>query len=194
MSRASMTTLVSKRWTSWDISRVVEITRFERSRCLEEVKSCSCSPQSVRVNSSIAILTCCSTRIDLFKIIASVKEKEELVAHEILPYSYRSRQIAVVTARSMFRQFGSRVIKDGRRVRDDYWEAKAIKQGFTEQDAAGEKRPGAARAREAAAQDQLSSRATVAAAYGDIVYSNGPAYGAVQPQLCNQALLQPWLS
>lgn len=117
----------------------------------------------------------------LFKIIASVKEKEELVSHEILPYSYRSRQIAVVTARSMFRQFGSRVIKDGRRVRDDYWEAKAIKQGFTEQDAAGEKRPGAARAREAAAQDQLNARAQVAAAYGDIVYSNGPGYGAVQP-------------
>ncbi|KAK5212469.1 hypothetical protein LTR41_001415 [Exophiala xenobiotica] len=117
----------------------------------------------------------------LFKIIASAKEKEELVNHEILPYSYRSRQIAVVTARSMFRQFGSRVIKDGRRVRDDYWEAKAIKQGFTEQDAAGEKRPGAARAREAAAQDQLSSRTNVAANYGDIVYSNGPGYGAVQP-------------
>jgi hypothetical protein len=69
----------------------------------------------------------------LYKIIASVKEKEELVNREILPYSYRSRQIAVVTARSMFRQFGSRVIKEGRRVRDDYWEAKAIKQGFTEQ-------------------------------------------------------------
>ena len=117
----------------------------------------------------------------LYKIIASVKEKEELVAREILPYSYRSRQIAVVTARSMFRQFGSRVIKDGRRVRDDYWEAKAIKQGFTEQDAAGEKRPGAARAREVAAQDQLNARASVAASYGDIVYSNGPGYGAVQP-------------
>ncbi|RMZ79253.1 hypothetical protein DV737_g3537, partial [Chaetothyriales sp. CBS 132003] len=51
----------------------------------------------------------------LYKIIASVKEKEELVSHDILPYSYRSRQIAIVTARSMFRQFGSRVIKDGRR-------------------------------------------------------------------------------
>jgi hypothetical protein len=117
----------------------------------------------------------------LYKIIASAKEKEDLVNHEILPYSYRSRQIAVVTARSMFRQFGSRVIRDGRRVRDDYWEAKAIKQGFTEQDAAGEKRPGAARAREAAAQDQLSARAHVAASYGDVVYSNGPGYGAVQP-------------
>ena len=117
----------------------------------------------------------------LNKIIATVKEKEELINREILPYSYRSRQIAVVTARSMFRQFGSRVIKDGRRVRDDYWEAKAIKQGFTEQDAAGEKRPGAARAREAAAQDQVNARANVAASYGDVVYSNGPEYGAVQP-------------
>ncbi|KAL2423367.1 Chromatin structure-remodeling complex subunit rsc7 [Exophiala dermatitidis] len=117
----------------------------------------------------------------LFKIIASAKEKEELVNQEILPYSYRSRQIAVVTARSMFRQFGSRVIKDGRRVRDDYWVAKAIKQGFTEQDAAGEKRPGAAKARELAAQDQLNARANVAASYGDVVYSNGPGYGAVQP-------------
>jgi hypothetical protein len=114
----------------------------------------------------------------LFKIIASSKEKEELVTHDILPYSYRSRQIAVVTARSMFRQFGSRVIKDGRRVRDDYWEAKAIKQGFTEADPAGEKRPGAARAREAAAaQDQLQARQL--SAYGDVVYSNVPGFSAM---------------
>ncbi|RMZ91777.1 hypothetical protein DV736_g972, partial [Chaetothyriales sp. CBS 134916] len=113
----------------------------------------------------------------LYKIIASVKEKEELVSHDILPYSYRSRQIAIVTARSMFRQFGSRVIKDGRRVRDDYWEAKAIKQGFTEQDPAGEKRPGAARAREAAAAASLHGRALTA--YGDVVYSNGPGFGSL---------------
>lgn len=115
----------------------------------------------------------------LFKIIAQPKEKEELVAHDILPYSYRSRQIAIVTARSMFRQFGSRVIKDGRRVRDDYWEAKARKQGFTEEDAAGEKRPGAARAREAAMEAAQAGRQLNA--YGDIVYSNGPPFGAVQP-------------
>lgn len=115
----------------------------------------------------------------LFKIIANAKEKEELVNREILPYSYRSRQIAIVTARSMFRQFGSRVVKDGRRVRDDYWEAKAIKQGFTEDDAAGEKRPGATRAREAAAMEQLHARQPTA--YGDVVYSNGPGYGTNQP-------------
>ena len=119
----------------------------------------------------------------LFKIIANTKEKEHLVSEDILPYSYRSRQIAVVTARSMFRQFGSRVIKDGRRVRDDYWEAKAIKQGFTEDDPAGEKRPGATRAREAAAQQQaemLHAR-QLSAAYGDVVYSNVPGFGMNYP-------------
>ncbi|PVI08550.1 hypothetical protein DM02DRAFT_510464 [Periconia macrospinosa] len=89
----------------------------------------------------------------LYKIIATQAEKDDLIHQEILPYSYRSRQIAIVTARSMFRQFGSRLIQNGRRVRDDYWESKARKQGFTEEDAAGEKRPGAARAREAAAAE-----------------------------------------
>jgi hypothetical protein len=89
----------------------------------------------------------------LYKIIATQAEKDDLIHQEILPYSYRSRQIAIVTARSMFRQFGSRLIVNGRRVRDDYWEGKARKQGFTEEDAAGEKRPGAAKAREAAAAE-----------------------------------------
>lgn len=83
----------------------------------------------------------------LHKIIANQIEKDHLIQQDILPYSYRSRQIAIVTARSMFRQFGSRVVTNGRRVRDDYWEAKALKQGFTEDDPAGEKRPGGARQR-----------------------------------------------
>lgn len=93
----------------------------------------------------------------LCKIIASQAEKDDLIHQEILPYSYRSRQIAIVTARSMFRQFGSRLVQDGRRVRDDYWEAKARKQGFTEEDLAGEKRPGAGKARESAAAEAASS-------------------------------------
>ncbi|KAH7250958.1 chromatin remodelling complex Rsc7/Swp82 subunit-domain-containing protein [Fusarium tricinctum] len=80
----------------------------------------------------------------LFKIVASQAEKDDLVQQEILPFSYRSRQISIMTARSMFRQFGSRVIVNGRRVRDDYWETKARKQGFTEADLASSKRPGAA--------------------------------------------------
>ncbi|XWW92987.1 hypothetical protein V2A60_000915 [Cordyceps javanica] len=118
----------------------------------------------------------------LFKIIASQAEKDDLVQQEILPFSYRSRQIAIVTARSMFRQFGSRVIDNGRRVRDDYWETKARKQGFTENDLAGEKRPGAAKAREAA---EAQNNAIIPGPHTEIVYNNapGPYPGAPQPHI-----------
>ncbi|KAI0479022.1 chromatin remodelling complex Rsc7/Swp82 subunit-domain-containing protein [Xylariaceae sp. FL0804] len=119
----------------------------------------------------------------LFKIIANQTEKDDLVQQEILPFSYRSRQIAIVTARSMFRQFGSRVIVNGRRVRDDYWEGKARKQGFTEADLAGEKRPGASKAREAAAEAN-SVPSLPGGPHGEIVYANASQFaGAPQPQL-----------
>ncbi|KAF2401346.1 hypothetical protein EJ06DRAFT_388221 [Trichodelitschia bisporula] len=110
----------------------------------------------------------------LYKIIANQAEKDDLIQQDILPYSYRSRQIAIVTARSMFRQFGSRLIRDGRRVRDDYWETKARKQGFTEEDAAGEKRPGAAKQREAAAAAEATSAPLVNLPMGEVIYSNQP--------------------
>ena len=121
----------------------------------------------------------------LFKIIASQVEKDDLVTQEILPFSYRSRQIAIVTARSMFRQFGSRVIVNGRRVRDDYWETKARKQGFTEADPAGEKRPGASKARETEANHNTS---ILGAPHGEIVYSTNPGQFGGAPQ---QQLVQP---
>ncbi|WPG99715.1 Hypothetical protein R9X50_00253400 [Acrodontium crateriforme] len=119
----------------------------------------------------------------LFKIIASQPEKDNLIQQEVLPYSYRSRQIAIVTARSMFRQFGSRLIEGGRRVRDDYWEAKAIKQGFTEEDAAGEKRPGAAKAREAAAAQTSPATALTSLPQGEIIYNNGPGMDGQTPSM-----------
>ncbi|KAJ4404924.1 hypothetical protein N0V85_004780 [Neurospora sp. IMI 360204] len=116
----------------------------------------------------------------LYKIIANQEEKDDLVNQEILPFSYRSRQIAIVTARSMFRQFGSRVITNGRRVRDDYWETKARKQGFTEADLAGEKRPGGTKAREAAAEANQNSM--LGGPHGEIIYNTNPGpYGAPQP-------------
>ena len=118
----------------------------------------------------------------LYKIIASQPEKDDLISQEILPYSYRSRQIAIVTAKSMFRQFGSRVIQDGRRVRDDYWEAKARKQGFTEEDAAGEKRPGAAKARDAAAAEAVQNTSVAGLGHPDIIYGSGPLDHNGQPQ------------
>lgn len=120
----------------------------------------------------------------LFKIIASQLEKEDLIRQEVLPYSYRSRQIAIVTARSMFRQFGSRVIRNGRRVRDDYWESKARKQGFTEEDLAGEKRPGATKARDAAAAAEANANAALAIApRHDILYSNNPGNFMSNPNI-----------
>ena len=70
----------------------------------------------------------------LLKIIATQEDKDYLIQQEILPFSYRSRQIALVSARSIFRQFGARVVEGGRRVRDDYWEARAVKHGYTEED------------------------------------------------------------
>lgn len=128
----------------------------------------------------------------LFKIIATQAEKDDLVSQEILPFSYRSRQIAIVTARSMFRQFGSRVIVAGRRVRDDYWETKARKQGFTENDMAGEKRPGAAKAREAAAQHE-AAQASMMMPPGDMgVYQHStaaPFPGPTAPHLVQQGML-----
>jgi len=119
----------------------------------------------------------------LYKIIANQVEKDDLVQQEILPFSYRSRQIAIVTARSMFRQFGSRVIVEGRRVRDDYWETKARKQGFTEADPAGEKRPGASKAAREAAESSQNA-ANFGGPHGEIVYTNPAQFGgAPQPQL-----------
>jgi hypothetical protein len=74
----------------------------------------------------------------------------------------------------MFRQFGSRVIINGRRVRDDYWETKARKQGFTEAELAGEKRPGASKAREVAAAAE-QSYCLLGGPQGETLYSDNPA-------------------
>ncbi|KAI8954397.1 chromatin remodelling complex Rsc7/Swp82 subunit-domain-containing protein [Xylaria longipes] len=126
----------------------------------------------------------------LYKIIANQVEKDDLVQQEILPFSYRSRQIAIVTARSMFRQFGSRVIVNGRRVRDDYWEGKARKQGFTEADMAGEKRPGAAKAREAAAEAN-NMAPLQGGPQGEIMYTNSHPFGSAPQPLAQPGMIGP---
>lgn len=74
----------------------------------------------------------------LLKILATQQDKDDLIDLEILPYTHRSRKITLVTAKSIFRQFGARVIEGGRRVRDDYWEAKSVRSGFTEEDMPGQ--------------------------------------------------------
>ena len=69
----------------------------------------------------------------------------------------------------MFRQFGSRTIVNGRRVRDDYWETKARKEGFTEEDLAGEKRAGAAKAERTTAGEGSATASLILGNHGHIV-------------------------
>lgn len=66
----------------------------------------------------------------LLKIIVTQEEKEYLIAHSFIPHAFRSRPIAILTAKSLFRQFGAGVIVHGRRVVDDYWEDRARKAGL----------------------------------------------------------------
>ena len=68
----------------------------------------------------------------LRKVVTTQTEKEDLISQEVIPFSYRSRQISVVTARSVFVQFGHRVIVGGQRIRDDYFEERARKDHHVE--------------------------------------------------------------
>ncbi|KFZ19687.1 hypothetical protein V502_03498 [Pseudogymnoascus sp. VKM F-4520 (FW-2644)] len=126
------------------------------------------------------------TNRSLYKIIATQEEKETLIRQDILPSSI-SRQIAIVTAKSVFRQFGSRVIVNGRRVRDDYWEAKARPQDFTEADMAGEKRPGGAKAKNSAAAEASANATAVFDYQDDVVYNDVPVHFS-HPQAQNVQL------
>ena len=68
----------------------------------------------------------------LRKVVTTQVEKEDLISQEVIPFSYRSRQISVVTARSVFVQFGHRVIVNGQRIADDYYEERARKDANAE--------------------------------------------------------------
>lgn len=65
----------------------------------------------------------------LYKIAATQAEKENFINRSILSVRDGSETLLFVTAKSIYRQFGSRIIWRGRRVKDDYWEAKAREQG-----------------------------------------------------------------
>ncbi|ORY83676.1 chromatin remodelling complex Rsc7/Swp82 subunit-domain-containing protein, partial [Protomyces lactucae-debilis] len=68
----------------------------------------------------------------LHKIQLDEQEKEDLYQRALIPASYRSRQIGVCTARSVFREFGARIVIGGRRIIDDYWVAEYRKHGYKE--------------------------------------------------------------
>lgn len=68
----------------------------------------------------------------LFKVLIDEEQKKDLIDRDILPSSYKGRNIGVVTARSVFREFGARIIVGGRKVIDDYKVAEARANGEVE--------------------------------------------------------------
>lgn len=70
--------------------------------------------------------------MQLYKIIIDDSEKRDLIDREIIPHSYKGRAIGVVTARSVFREFGARIIIGGKRIIDDYYVTAAKERGDIE--------------------------------------------------------------
>ncbi|KAF1959645.1 hypothetical protein CC80DRAFT_489756 [Byssothecium circinans] len=68
----------------------------------------------------------------LHKVIVTDSEKMDLIQRDIIPHSYKGRSIGVVTARSVFREFGSRIIIGGKKIIDDYYVAAAKERGDVE--------------------------------------------------------------
>lgn len=68
----------------------------------------------------------------LYKIIVDEEEKFDMIHRDLIPHSYKGRAIGVVTARSVFREFGARIIVGGRKITDDYFETAAREAGVVE--------------------------------------------------------------
>jgi len=68
----------------------------------------------------------------LFKVVLDDEEKRDMIDREIIPHSYKGRAITVVTARSVFREFGAKIIIGGRKVTDDYYATEARERGDIE--------------------------------------------------------------
>ncbi|WFD23523.1 chromatin structure-remodeling complex subunit RSC7 [Malassezia equina] len=66
------------------------------------------------------------------KVFLTQDEKDTLVADGRLNSSLRTRNVTMVTARSVFMQMGARVVARGRLVTDDYYEAQARAEGKKE--------------------------------------------------------------
>lgn len=68
----------------------------------------------------------------LYKIIVDDEEKRDMIERDIIPHSYKGRAIGIVTARSVFREFGALIVVGGRKIVDDYEVAKARAEGVVE--------------------------------------------------------------
>ncbi|CAG8464413.1 6286_t:CDS:2 [Funneliformis mosseae] len=59
----------------------------------------------------------------LKRIHATNQERDYLITHGFLPSNFRSRAITLVSARSTYKLFGSKLIVGGKKRRDDYYES-----------------------------------------------------------------------
>ncbi|KAI8319480.1 chromatin remodelling complex, RSC SWI/SNF subunit Rsc7/Swp82, partial [Martensiomyces pterosporus] len=55
------------------------------------------------------------------RVETTQEERDLLAESRMIPKVTRFRPIAMITARTAFREFGSRIVKNGRYVIDDYW-------------------------------------------------------------------------
>ncbi|CCK70505.1 Npl6p KNAG_0E02450 [Huiozyma naganishii CBS 8797] len=58
---------------------------------------------------------------NMFKFVLNQEHKNDLIERGYLPYSYRHRPLALVSARSVFREFGHKIIEGGEVGKDDYF-------------------------------------------------------------------------
>lgn len=70
--------------------------------------------------------------VKLIKVHIDNAEKSYLVDANLLRSTFRTREISVVTARSVFKEFGHRIIKKGRKGRDDYYYTEEVDEGEDE--------------------------------------------------------------
>ena len=57
----------------------------------------------------------------VYKFVLGQNQKNHLIDQNIIPYSYRSRKITIVAAKSIYKEFGAKVIKSGKSPHDDYY-------------------------------------------------------------------------
>lgn len=68
----------------------------------------------------------------LYKIIIDDEMKHDLIERDLIPHSYKGRTIGVCTARSVYREFGARIIIGGKKIIDDYDVTAAKERGDVE--------------------------------------------------------------
>lgn len=69
----------------------------------------------------------------LVRVNTTVEERQWMIENGLLMANFKSKLIAVVTARSIFKFFGARIIKNGRSRVDDYFESNATEEDLVDE-------------------------------------------------------------